>query len=310
MPVAGRRAWLVPCDVRGAPRIRVPEEGTTLGRNGNCDIILKSDTISGQHFHIGLTCDGTWALEDLSVNGTVVNKALLGRGVAKTIEDGDIISIPTSRFDCLRVRFTLEPLPSSAATPLADRAELDGRVAATRQRILELRNEVQSTAREFEAERSDEADHASLLAQRDSLQKELQDLDLRNGLLATREAQSKAGVEDDLATLEAIYSELLEVRRRSALAQGGNNAKRKFLEEIREQHAAASRSLAAIRVQELALRGELQAARMEADAAGDEILAKRNAIRAVDASIHAVSRGLSDSDYQPDVMHITGTLLH
>ena len=247
MPVAGRRAWLVPCDVPGAPRILVPDAGTTLGRNSNCDIVLRSDTISGQHFFLGTTCDGTWALEDLSVNGTVLNKTLLGRGVAKSVYDGDMISIPTSRFDCMRLRFTLEPLQ---ATPLADRAEPDGRVAATRQRIQELMNEVQSTAREFEAERRrDEELQKELLAQRESLQKELQDLDLRNGQLATREAQSKA---DDLQQLEAIYSEFLEVRRRCALAQGGNNAKRKFLKEIREQHAAGSRSLAAMRVQELA----------------------------------------------------------
>ena len=111
-------AWLVPLHLRNAPRIRVPAGGTTLGRNGNCDIIIDKETISGQHFFVGRTSRGFWMLEDLSINGTLVGKSLVGRGSAKILEEGDYLSILDARGHHRGTfRFTLAPLLLAPRSP-------------------------------------------------------------------------------------------------------------------------------------------------------------------------------------------------
>ena len=118
MSVADGCAWLVPLHLRNAPRIRVPAGGTTLGRNGNCDIIIDKETISGQHFFVGRTSRGFWMLEDLSINGTLVGKSLVGRGSAKILEEGDYLSILDARGHHRGTfRFTLAPLLLAPRSP-------------------------------------------------------------------------------------------------------------------------------------------------------------------------------------------------
>ncbi|KAI2785841.1 DNA damage response protein kinase DUN1 [Penicillium oxalicum] len=70
--------------------------GYLVGRHPECDLIIKSPTISNRHFLLfseKKKGDVVAVLEDLSSNGTFVNDALVGRNKHRELEDRDEVSI-------------------------------------------------------------------------------------------------------------------------------------------------------------------------------------------------------------------------
>ena len=304
--IASVGAWLAPMqpggdgrESRSWPRVRLLPAGVTVGRSPTCDITLRCDTISALHFHIVRMEHGRWVLQDLSQNGTVVGKTLVGYGLSKELDEGDLIQIPLSRESVLCLKFTLQASP---ARPTGAGAELRGRVEAATQRLKNLRREKALLQAAVEAERTslkrkrgEEADaadeRASLLAQRGWLQKELdENMDLRRRLLAEHDIYKTAAAQD-LATLATLFSELVEVQRRRELVRGCTGAYHQFLGEIQEHHEASRRSLAALTVESDVRREQLRVSRAAVDAADDESGSTREALQATETAIATITRG-------------------
>ena len=58
-------------------KIRLGEDGILLGRGGDCDVQLPDERVSRHHAHIVPQDAGSYWIEDLSVNGTRLNAAML-----------------------------------------------------------------------------------------------------------------------------------------------------------------------------------------------------------------------------------------
>ncbi len=62
------------CLEDGSWRAKLIPDGTTIGRDKTCDIVIDSRHVSRRHARIVSTGDGKWSVEDLgSSNGTFVN---------------------------------------------------------------------------------------------------------------------------------------------------------------------------------------------------------------------------------------------
>ena len=73
-------------------RLEIKEKQVTLGRHPDCEVCLKSNTVSRYHARISLIEEGLYQLEDLgSGNGTFVNNILVRDPVE--LQSGDSISI-------------------------------------------------------------------------------------------------------------------------------------------------------------------------------------------------------------------------
>lgn len=73
----------------------VPSGGYLIGRHPECDMIINRPGISNRHcllFTENKTHDTLAFLEDLSMNGTFVNEALIGRNKRRELQDQDEIS--------------------------------------------------------------------------------------------------------------------------------------------------------------------------------------------------------------------------
>ncbi len=57
--------------------IKLPDQGFLLGRGIDCDVQLPDERVSRHHARIGSQDAGTYWIEDLSVNGTRLNAAML-----------------------------------------------------------------------------------------------------------------------------------------------------------------------------------------------------------------------------------------
>jgi len=288
-------AWLVPCCTRGAPYARILATGTTLGRNATCAIRLDYDVISGEHFRI--LFNGDWALTDMSINGTVVNKTFVGQGLTKILQEGDVVSIPIRRDECLRLRFTLKGRQSSARD-VEDmrRTRLEGQHVAAMKRVLESRRtkedlemqigEMRACKRRREADLEPQPQPACVwLAEQAELQEELKkNLQLRSRFVARRDIIDKASG-DDLAKLEGLFDELLACNKRCALMQGGVEAQRQFLRDIAAQHHALQIVLRLEKSATAVLRGELRASWKEIDAEKRSSTERRAILAAISATI-------------------------
>ena len=68
----------------------------TIGRRSACDVVLKDDSVSGQHARLRRR-GGRWEIEDLrSTNGTFVNGERVDG--AAPLRPGDVIAVGTSRW--------------------------------------------------------------------------------------------------------------------------------------------------------------------------------------------------------------------
>jgi hypothetical protein len=71
-------------------------ESITMGRHSSCDITLEDPRCSTRHCTISRkVTEGReiFSIEDLSTNGTYVNKALLGKGKTCELKPGDTIEL-------------------------------------------------------------------------------------------------------------------------------------------------------------------------------------------------------------------------
>lgn len=68
----------------------------SIGRAGNCDIVLRDASVSKLHAHIASVAGGTYAITDnRSHNGTVVNGAVLTVDQAHALRFGDSLQFGT-----------------------------------------------------------------------------------------------------------------------------------------------------------------------------------------------------------------------
>ncbi|EGE01381.1 CAMK/RAD53 protein kinase [Trichophyton equinum CBS 127.97] len=76
--------------------------GYLIGRHAECDFRIKLPTISNRHcliFHENRGGDFVAIVEDLSINGTFINDAIIGKNKRRELENGDEITIlQESRF--------------------------------------------------------------------------------------------------------------------------------------------------------------------------------------------------------------------
>ncbi|EFR01803.1 CAMK/RAD53 protein kinase [Nannizzia gypsea CBS 118893] len=80
----------------------ISRAGYLIGRHAECDFRIKLPTISNRHcliFHENRGGDFVAIVEDLSINGTFINDAIIGRNKRRELENGDEITIlQESRF--------------------------------------------------------------------------------------------------------------------------------------------------------------------------------------------------------------------
>ncbi|KAF4722673.1 hypothetical protein FOZ63_001249, partial [Perkinsus olseni] len=70
-----------------------PGDVLTMGRIPDCDIVFKSNAISGNHCSLAYLDGGIVRLTDTSFNGTYVNGELVGKGKIADIKSGDRIGL-------------------------------------------------------------------------------------------------------------------------------------------------------------------------------------------------------------------------
>ena len=64
-------------DYRLFVKLKLGETSVLVGRGGDCDVQLPDDRVSRHHARIAPHGSGSYSIEDLSVNGTRVNDAML-----------------------------------------------------------------------------------------------------------------------------------------------------------------------------------------------------------------------------------------
>jgi pSer/pThr/pTyr-binding forkhead associated (FHA) protein len=76
-------------------RLLVPPSGATIGRSGDCEILLEDTGVSRRHAEIRPVADG-WTVEDLgSTNGVLVNgQALAG---PQALNPGDLVELGSTQ---------------------------------------------------------------------------------------------------------------------------------------------------------------------------------------------------------------------
>lgn len=102
-PVAQSRMYLVPV---AGPALDVVEiaakpGGATIGRHGDCDVLLPADAdrVSRFHARLDVSRDGQWSIVDLSSRwGTAVNGVKLAAEVPVTLSEGDLIRLSPFTF--------------------------------------------------------------------------------------------------------------------------------------------------------------------------------------------------------------------
>ncbi len=79
---------------QGGQRWPLNKDELTIGRGGDCDVLINDKTVSRQHAHIKHEAGNKWMLYDDSKNGTHVN----GQPIAGPyhLQDGDVIAIATA----------------------------------------------------------------------------------------------------------------------------------------------------------------------------------------------------------------------
>jgi len=84
-----------PKDDSGGSTVELTDDVVLVGRSERCQVRFNDTAVSSQHCRLisGSARGGVCVLEDLSVNGTFVNGAKVGRGNAIDIRDGDQISL-------------------------------------------------------------------------------------------------------------------------------------------------------------------------------------------------------------------------
>ncbi|KAF4665096.1 Cancer susceptibility candidate 1 [Perkinsus chesapeaki] len=119
-----------------------PGDVLTMGRLPHCDIVFKSNAISGSHCSFTYMDKGNVKLADTSFNGTYVNGELIGKGKSVYIKSGDRIGLAPSPS---RLRAASAPpmpnektphrsdhidRPKSAVVASGQQQQLDGKAAA------------------------------------------------------------------------------------------------------------------------------------------------------------------------------------
>lgn len=92
-------AWLEMCDDKQS-RTPVTISSLKIGRGRHNDLVIRNDSVSGNHCVINLTREGVWTVSDLqSGNGTMVNDQPITQA---NLQNGDIIELGE-----LRMRFLI-----------------------------------------------------------------------------------------------------------------------------------------------------------------------------------------------------------
>lgn len=97
-------------------KIKLRDRGLLIGRGGDCDVQLPDERVSRHHARIESHDAGSYWIEDLSVNGTRVNAAMLEERLR--LSSGDRIYI-----EDFAVIFQPADLPPE--TLMRDETELD-----------------------------------------------------------------------------------------------------------------------------------------------------------------------------------------
>lgn len=109
----------------------VPASGIVIGRQDDCAIRLQGPTVSGRHCRICRGEEGGFELEDLSSNGTFVNRLKVGKGNVVKLRDGDLVQIANRRVD--EMQFTFVQLPPCVAVPsVASKRQLHSPTSGSR----------------------------------------------------------------------------------------------------------------------------------------------------------------------------------
>jgi len=203
--------------------------------------MLDYDTISGEHFRIFWhQSSNNWALCDLSTNGTVVNKTFVGQGLTTNLQEGDVVSIPISRQQCLHLRFTLKTRGAHAEDMLV----MQQRVLDAHRNKEDLEMKIQDMRGLKRSREADQLEQTQvLLKERAELQKKLE----KTREFIDRASAKKAIIDqvsgDVLATLEGLYDELLACQVRSSRWQGIVCAQQHFLRDMLSVNRAVQMSL-------------------------------------------------------------------
>jgi len=71
--------------------VNMLKESYTIGRRGECDVVISDIRLSGVHCRIYRDEDGNYYIEDLSSNGTFIEDEKIGKGNKRKITSGDKI---------------------------------------------------------------------------------------------------------------------------------------------------------------------------------------------------------------------------
>ena len=106
-------------------RWNVVKDDFTIGRGGECDVVVADRQVSRVHARIRRS-DGALWIEDLdSKNGTHVNGQRLPAGAAQRLQDGDVIQIAWAIKMIFVGSEATVPLVAEQAGPLLGRLKLD-----------------------------------------------------------------------------------------------------------------------------------------------------------------------------------------
>lgn len=103
----------------GRRRDLIPNSITTVGRKGDCEVLVDSPWVSGRHCMLFCGSDGSVELEDLSTNGTWVNDTRVPKGVLLPqrvgLHQGDSIALGSADRPIFMVLFAVQAETLAAA---------------------------------------------------------------------------------------------------------------------------------------------------------------------------------------------------
>ena len=83
----------------------------SVGRTGNCDIVLRDPSVSKLHAHFRVERDGELVLVDQrSSNGTMINGTVALPGISEPLENGDVVQFGNVRATILNADGVYEAL--------------------------------------------------------------------------------------------------------------------------------------------------------------------------------------------------------
>lgn len=114
--------------------LKASDECVTIGRSGNCDLVLPDQRCSSSHCRLWVSREESkfvFEVEDLSTNGTYVNDSAVGKGNKVTVQHGDDIVLlhekKVGADSMLGFKFTLPSLKrrQEEAPQLEKRAKIE-----------------------------------------------------------------------------------------------------------------------------------------------------------------------------------------